>query len=221
MPQRRWGLDQILATLVEHQGDIKLRTAYRQFYCFANQIMMTETHQQNGRWPKALKRKNWDQILELRCQSELEKRYNQEIQSLCKTPNFGIVTPGLRPGEINKKPLIEIVDLAQKKALQLTSMILSIDLSCRSSDLHVVSMKLVTILVILCRLAHCNNSHFLPLLIALYLYSAGARVDAITLLNQMGLTVSYNVFLYKFKAIASDSALWIKQQASNLRLVGT
>lgn len=221
MPQRRWGLDQMLATLVEHRGHIKLRKAYRQFYRFAYQIMMTETHRQNGRWPKALKRKNWDQILELRYQSELEKQYNQEIQSLCKTPSFGIVTPGLRLGEINKKPLIGIVDLARKKAPRLTSMILSIGPSRRSSDSHVVSMKLVTILVILCRSAHRNNSNFLPLLIALYLYSAGAQVDAITLLNRMGLTVSYDVLLHKLKAIASDSALWIKQQASNLRLVGT
>lgn len=57
MPQRHWGLDQMLATLVEHRGHPKLRKAYRQFHRFAYQIMMTETHRQSGRWPKALMRK--------------------------------------------------------------------------------------------------------------------------------------------------------------------
>lgn len=100
-------------------------------------------------------------------------------------------------------------------------MILSIGSSRQSSDSHVVSMKLVTILMILCRLAHCNNSNFFFLLVALYFYSTSAQVGAIMLLNQIGLTVLYNVFLYKLKAIASDIAFWIKQQASNLKHVGT
>lgn len=89
-------------------------------------------------------------------------------------------------------------------------MILSIGPSHQSSDSHIVSMKLITILMVLCRLAHCNNSNFFSLLIALYFYSTSAQVDAIMLFNQMGLTVLYNVFLYKLKAITFDIALWIK-----------
>lgn len=66
-------------------------------------------------------------------------------------------------------------------------------------------MKIVAILVILCRSAHRNNSNYLPLLIALYLYSAGARVSAITLLNHLGLSVSSDVLQKKLKDITTSS----------------
>ena len=82
-------------------------------------------------------------------------------------------------------------------------------------------MKLLAILVILCRSAHRNNSNYFPLLVAIYLYSAGAKVDAITLLNHLGLSVSYNVLLKRLRSIMSSSAAFIKQQATNCKLVGT
>lgn len=82
-------------------------------------------------------------------------------------------------------------------------------------------MKIVAILVILCHSAHRNNSNYVPLLIGLYLYSAGARVDAITLLNHFGLSVSYEVLQKKLNDITTSSISWIKAQGSNCNLVRT
>ncbi|MCJ1468817.1 hypothetical protein MMC07_007447 [Pseudocyphellaria aurata] len=82
-------------------------------------------------------------------------------------------------------------------------------------------MKTVAVLAILCQSAHRNNSHYLPLVLALYLYSAGARVDAITLLNHLGISVSYNVLKSQLENIASSSMAMIKDQSTNHRLVGT
>lgn len=66
-------------------------------------------------------------------------------------------------------------------------------------------MILITILVILCRSAHENNSNHFPLLIALYLYFADARVNAITFLNYLGLLVSHLVLLRKLGDITTTS----------------
>ena len=82
-------------------------------------------------------------------------------------------------------------------------------------------MKLVTILVIICRLVHQNNSNYIPLFVAMYLYSASAKVDAITLLNHLGLSVSYNVLLRKLRDIKASSTAFIKEQAFNCNLVGS
>ena len=82
-------------------------------------------------------------------------------------------------------------------------------------------MKLIVILVILYQSAHRNNSNYIPLLVALYFYSAGARIDGITLLNHFGLSVSYDVLQRKLQSISTTSKQWIRQQASNSHLVGT
>ena len=47
-------------------------------------------------------------------------------------------------------------------------------------------------------------------MIAFYLYSAGARIDTITLLNYFDLFVSYNVFQKSLKNITSISKALIK-----------
>lgn len=96
-----------------------------------------------------------------------------------------------------------LLRLLPKMLLLSSSMVFSVgpSNSSRTSNLHVVAIKLVAILVILCRSADRNNSNYVPLLIALYLYSAGARVDAITLLNHLGLSVSYDVLQKKSSRI--------------------
>ena len=99
-------------------------------------------------------------------------------------------------------------------------MVFGVGPSSRNLPSHLVTMKLIAILVILCRSAHRNNSNYIPLLIGLYFYSAGARTDAITLLNHFGLSVSYDVLQRKLRDITSMSKNWIKQQATNYRLVG-
>lgn len=75
--------------------------------------------------------------------------------------------------------------------------------SACSSNLYVIAMKLIRILVILCQSTYKNNSNFLPLLIALYLYFADAQVDTIILLNHLGLFILYPVLLKKFYNITS------------------
>ena len=114
---------------------------------------------------------------------------------------------------------------AKDQAPLLTDIILAVGPACNrtlsSSSSHLVNMKLVAVFVILCRTAHRNNSNYLPLLIALYLYSAGARVDAITLLNHLGLCVSYDVLQKKLRNITASSMSWIKQQSTNRKLIGT
>lgn len=69
---------------------------------------------------------------------------------------------------------------------------------------RLVGIMIVTILVILCRSAHRNNSNYIFLLIAIYMYSAGAQVDIITLLNHLGLSVSYDILQKKLKEVTTS-----------------
>ena len=104
----------------------------------------------------------------------------------------------------------------------LSSLVLGIgptSLKSKASDSN--DMKLVAILAILYRSAYRNNSNYLPLMIGLYLYSAGACVDAIILLNRLGLLVLYDVLQKSLRNITLASQAWIKEQATNCKLVGT
>lgn len=76
-------------------------------------------------------------------------------------------------------------------------------------------------MVILSRSAHQNNSNYVPLLIALYMYSAGAQVDVITLFNHLDLSVSYDVLQKKLHNVTKSTTMWIKRQGSNRKLVGS
>ena len=76
-------------------------------------------------------------------------------------------------------------------------------------------MKMVAILAILCQSAHRNNSNYILLLVAIYIYFAGARVDAITLLNHLRFSVSYDVLQRQLRHIIDFSRSWIKSQLSN------
>ncbi|MCJ1468816.1 hypothetical protein MMC07_007446 [Pseudocyphellaria aurata] len=71
---KRWNLRRILATLVHHRHDRRLRTPYRQFREFSYRTMMVETGV-NDRWPGALPKKAVDDMLDLRLRPEVEKRY--------------------------------------------------------------------------------------------------------------------------------------------------
>lgn len=82
-------------------------------------------------------------------------------------------------------------------------------------------MKLVAILVLICRLAHQNNSNYISLSIAIYLYLAGIQIDTITLFNYLGISVLYSVLIKKLRNITMSSVAFIKKQASNNRLIGT
>ena len=55
----------------------------------------------------------------------------------------------------------------------------------------------------------------------MYLYSAGAKVDAIILINHLRLSVLYNSLLQKLRDIKAHSTAFIKKKASNCKLVGS
>lgn len=125
-------------------------------------------------------------------------------------------------GDVDRELLEMMITNTKEKAPLLTSLVQSVGpLSKSAMTFHLASMKLLAIFVILCRSAHRNNSNYFPLLVAIYLYSAEAKVDAITLLNHLGLSVSYNILLKRLRNIMLSSATFIKQQATNCKLVGT
>ena len=155
--------------------------------------MLEKLDDSKKRWPTALKRKDWDLIIKLWANFEIEKQYNQEIQCLCQIKCFGTVDE--KTSSLDKSPLDNIVETAIEKALLITGLGMHVGpgSSQYSSNTHIISMKLVAFLVIFCQSAQQNNSNYIPLLIALYFYFSRARVDAITFLNHFGLSVSYDM----------------------------
>lgn len=137
-------------------------------------------------------------------------------------PGFAMVTASA--GKLDRSPLEMIITDAKKSAPFSSGFVLGAGLiSCAKTSigLHLADMKVVAVLSILCRSAHRNNNNYLSLFIALYLYSAGAKVDAIILLNHLGISVSYNVLQKKLKEIISLSMILIKKQSTNCKLVGS
>lgn len=55
----------------------------------------------------------------------------------------------------------------------------------------------------------------------MYLYSASALIDIITLLNYLDLFILYNVFLRTLRNIKASNTAFIKEQAINSKLVST
>lgn len=52
--------------------------------------MIRKTNKKTGSWPGVITRKDFDLMIKLCLCKEVEKRYAQEIQSLYKTPSFGL-----------------------------------------------------------------------------------------------------------------------------------
>lgn len=92
--------------------------------------------------------------------------------------------------DIDRKPLEIIMENEYEKALMFASLIAHIRQSAHFAKNPLQNMKLLTILTILYKTVHRNNDRYLLLLIALYMYLAGAHIDAITLINHLGVTVS-------------------------------
>lgn len=173
------------------------------------------------KWPTALSRRDDTSMIKYCIQSKLKRRYRKEVQALCKTSAFGMVSQDERVGGPDRRALESIVGQAKETAPLLSSLVLGVGPTSRHEKVsHLGDMKLVGIFVILCRSVHWNNSNYIPLMIALYLYSAGIRIDAITLLNHFGLSVSYDVLQKSLKNITSANKALIKQQSTNCRLVG-
>lgn len=214
VPKQRWSLEKMLVTLVCHRKNLRLYASYCQFRQFAYQTIMQESAHE-GQWLSVLQQKDWNNILNLGNQCELERHYSQVLQTLYKIPSFGTASTDNLNRIIDKSQLNEIIDVAHIKAPLISSMVFSVGPTSHlplstSSSKQFVFMKLITILVILCRLAHQNNINYFPLLILLYIYSVVTQVNAIILLNYLGLSVLYPVLLRKLRDIITTSQKWIK-----------
>lgn len=140
----------------------------------------------------------------------MEQRHSWEIQSFYKTFGFAMLQIG-QPGDVDWGSLKEIVNQAENTVPILSSLVKNIGSILRlAMTSHLVFMKFVAILIILYRSAHWNNSNYISLFIALYLYLADARIDAITLFNHLGFFVLHNMILKKLHKIIRWSAAWIK-----------
>lgn len=153
IPQQRWGLGKILATLAFHQKDLRLHTTYRQFRVFAYHTLLAESGK-TGRWPQALTHKNCNNMIQCRLQAEMEKRYSREVQRLCKTSAFGTASIENLVG--HRIVLKNVVIQAKATAPLLSSLVLSVGptTSIKDPASSLSNMKLVAILVILCRSAY-------------------------------------------------------------------
>lgn len=178
--------------------------------------------QTNGHWLKALRRQELKLVLHTRLQPITKTQYKKEVQKLCKTPGFG-PTSNIQLGKIDQTPLKSIVNIAKTTVLMLTSLVNNIGPLAKSLNItsYLANMKLVTILITICKSTQRNNSNYLSFLITFYLYFAGAQVNTITLLNHLGLSISYSTLQQKLKSISFESPCWIKMQLSNPKLVGT
>lgn len=65
VPQQRWGLYRILATLVAHRNKPRLLAAYCQFKRLSYRTILIETNKLSGRWPRALTRRDVTLIIKL------------------------------------------------------------------------------------------------------------------------------------------------------------
>ena len=172
---------------------------------------MTGSEDADGQWPGFLTKKDCNLIIRLCFRKKIEQRYSYKVQKLCKTSGFGLIKSN-QPGDLYRALLENIIFEAKELALMMTSLVLGVGPTSRSLlTFHLASMKLLAILVIIYRSAHQNNSNYVLFLVAMYIYSANAKVDAITLLNRFGLSVLYNVLLRKLRGITTSSAAFIKE----------
>lgn len=83
-----------------------------------------------------------------------------------------------QPGDLNQVSLENVVFKAKKLISIMTSLILRINPTSKTLlTFYLTSMKLLAILVMICRLTHQNNSNYVFLLVAIYIYSASIKVD--------------------------------------------
>lgn len=84
----------------------------------------------------------------------MENQYSHKVQKLYKISGFGLIKNN-QPGDLDQALLKNIVFEAKELALMMISLVLGVGLISRSPfTSHLTSMKLVAILVIICRLAY-------------------------------------------------------------------
>ncbi len=95
-----------------------------------------------------------------------------------------------------KNPIENIKDIAKWIAIMPMIFINSVYILTKllTSAYQIIEIKLVNILVVLCKSTHHNNSNYFLFLIPLYLYSSVVRVKIITLFNDFCINILYNIF---------------------------
>lgn len=207
-----------------YQNDPCLCPTFCQFRSFALQTILIEL-ERGGHWLGFLTCKDCNLMIRFCFRRKMESRYSNEVQKLYRSSGFGRADKDWSR-DLNREPLEAIVSKTKEIASLITSMVLGMSSNSNAYlTSHLASyqalMKLLTIFVVICKLAHWNTSNYIPLLVAMYLYLAGAKVDTITLFNYLGLFVLYNLLLRKLRDIKANSAAFIKKQASNYKLVGS
>lgn len=120
----------------------------------------------------------------------------------------------------DQKVLESIISQAKKTTTLLFNPILRVRSTFyQRIDFHLGNIKLVRVLVIICQSTYQNNSNYVPLIKALYLYSISIRVDAIILSIHFDLSLSYDILQKNLKNITSICKALIKQQSTNCKLV--
>lgn len=127
-------------------------------------------------WPNSLSKKDCSLIICFRFEKKIEKYYSCGMQVFCKSLNFKSIRYN-QPENLNWASLESIINQAKEISLIIMSLLFNMRISTTTSItlfiFQVALMKLVTILVILCKLAYQNNSNYLPLFVVIYLYFAG------------------------------------------------
>ncbi len=154
-------------------------------------------------------------MIRLRFRKEIEQQYGHKVQKLCKTSGFGLIKSN-QLGNLDQKLLENVILEAKDIASIMNSLVLGVDPTLRSFLIsHLASMKLLTILVIICRSAYHNNNNYILLFMVMYMYSAGIKVNTIFLLNRLSLSILYNVLLRKLRSTNTSSTSFIEKQAFN------
>lgn len=80
---------------------------------------------------------------------------------------------------------------------------------------YLTLIKLLAILIIICKLAHQNNDNHIFLLVTIYIYLASIKVETIIFFNRFAFFVLYNILLKKLKGITTFCIIFIKKQTFN------
>lgn len=100
-----------------------------------------------------------------------------------------------------------IIDKIENNISIFLSLVMNIGLLFRSAIFfHLVSIKLVIILMILCTSTHWNNSNYLSIFFNLYLYSVSTEINAIILFNYFEFLALHKILLKKLEDSTKASA---------------
>lgn len=107
-----------------------------------------------------------------------------------------------QPENLNRALLEKIIFKVKKLVPIMTSLIFSVSPILKNPlTSHLASIKLLAIFVITNKSVYWNNNNYIPLFVAIYIYSASTKVNTITFFNRLDFFVLYNVLLRKLRNV--------------------